>query len=178
MLNKYLEDAFKLSKTHNATFEEVKQDWRDGCKTVRVDFHGGTIDFPLNVDMYGVEGKSFKNEEDFTFKLALFYENDGEVFKDEAEYYAEKKRRFSAESVIPCGTFDPKCREDFQENTTAIFIGKIVSVEHVVLDDVKSLHIVFTCQGEEYDYFIDEGIMPFVDAGNIISGIFYVAGLV
>lgn len=168
-MNDYMRQSLNLSAMHGVEFCGVRVVFDDDVSLCRFEpLKGDRI--PFNADTYAYPKKGIRKGKAVSIRLALFPDGEGNIFHDEAEYNLKKKNRMAAESMIPCGAFSvPSNAEDFRESARIIMNGKVVSVEKVVLDKIESLHIGLQCLGVVYDFFIDDGVLPFCSVGNILS---------
>ena len=173
-MNDYTREALDLSAVHEAEFCGIRKKYEEGAKLCCFELNEG-YNIPFNADTYGYPEKGIRKGRTVRIRLVLFSDDgEGEIFHDEEEYYRERKNSMAAESMIPCGTFPvPSNAEDFEESARLIMHGKIASIEHVVIGGIESLNIGLQCLGVIYDFFIDEGVLPFIEVGNVLSSVFY-----
>lgn len=167
-------DAFVLVSEQTGTLEEIIQTFDDGVAFCRIWMERGELEFPLNVEINEFVQRPIAIDETLNFKLTLYPTEGGEIFRDEAEFNREKKNRFAAESVIPCGGV---VGELYVEDSSALICGKILDVRMVMLDNVKSIHIKLGCLGFVFDAFFDDETLPYAECGNVLCCVYDTIGL-
>ncbi len=179
MEDKFLEGALLRARSHSLISEGLKKDYGDGCALIGFDL--GIC--PINIEVYDFEGVDFSEGQKADIRFALFPHGDGDIYKDEAEYYAEAKRKanggmvWSAESIIPSGTFSPTADENFEENSSIILRAVVTDTESVMLDGERTLHLTLKMEDCTFDSFFEDGMLPFAEKGNVISATFLAIGV-
>ena len=133
---------------------------------------------PINIETIGEFPRGLKKGAPLDLELRFLF-LEGDFYKDEAEYYREKKSRMAAESYIPCGTFSPKNDPDFVESPTVLMSGTVLSVEPAELDGDKIFKIELRFDKRVFRVLALDGFGELgIHEGNILSGFFHVLGKV
>ena len=160
-------------------FEAEYDHWVRRGKLLRVWLDlPGISDVPMNVEVVGDLPRGYKKGASLDLELRLLFLKGG-LYKDEAEYWREKKSNMAAESYIPCGTFSPKNDPDFVESPTVLMNGTVVSVEPAELDGDKIFKIGLRVGERVFRVLSLDGFGELgIHEGNILSGFFHVLGKV
>lgn len=134
--------------------------------------------FTLNICPVGEVPHGLQAGDALSLELCLLFYK-GDFFQDEEEYYAEEERAMASESIIPCGTFSPTRAPNFVESATVLLRGKVLAAlpfeefgDKMFKIDLKMQSYV--CRVVSIDGFGELGVHP----GNILSGFFFVDGIV
>lgn len=131
---------------------------------------------PINYAVVGEPLRGLKKHEELNVELHFLF-LEGEFFKDEAEYYRERKSHMAAESYIPSGTFSPTNDPDFVETPTVLMGGTVVGVEEMQWQDERVIKIDLRFDGHIFRVIAQDGFGDLgIHVGNIISGFFHVLG--
>lgn len=162
-------ESFLVTATHDH--------WVRWGKLLRV-WLPSTDGEPMNVETAGSFPRGLKKNTPLDLELRLLFLK-GSFYKDEEEYYREKKSHRAAESYIPCGTFSPTNDPDFVESPTVLMSGTVLSVEPSELDGDTIFKIELRFENHIFRVLALDGFgEPGIHKGNILSGFFHVLGKV
>lgn len=173
-MNEFMKQIFSHCGDLNGELEEIMQTFDDGAAFCSLSVADGGYDFMLNAELNEFNNR-YEVNDNVKFKLALMYVGHGEIFKDEDEFFnGTYGKSHAPESFIPHTEYD----EDGAHQDPSVFIcGKILSVENIDIDSEQYAHIKVTCLGCVLDLFVDVDIIPRIEEGNIICGLFDTIGL-
>lgn len=142
------------------------------------------LDVPCNVcvpDFYRqnhIKPKDVKEMEIICFPRYM------SVYKTEEEFRARQENAMATESLIPCGTFSPSNKPDFEPDSTVLMNGIIQWVEkkQSCLGGGKFFHLGVKCLGATFEIVVEESAESedklIFRQGAILSGKFALVGLI